>query len=112
MPELEDQFLAMTSNGFVGDGSPDRLDAAVWCLHELMSAPEPGIIGYARMEALKATAPLANPNDAATFTVTLKAPPGASGTLHLMSGRQVLVPADGLVSMSPEDATALRSMGW
>jgi phage terminase large subunit-like protein len=50
MPELEAQMLAMTSNGFVGEGSPDRLDAAVWRLHELMGAPEPGIIEWARQE--------------------------------------------------------------
>jgi phage terminase large subunit-like protein len=112
MPELEEQMLAMTGNGFVGDGSPDRLDAAVWCLHELMGAPEPGIIGYARIEALKANAPRANPNDATTFTVTLRAPLGASGTLHLMSGRSVCVPADGLVPMTVEDSKPLLGIGW
>ncbi len=41
MPELEDQFLAMTSGGYVGDGSPDRADAAVWALAELFGAPSP-----------------------------------------------------------------------
>jgi hypothetical protein len=112
MPELEDQMLAMTSNGYIGDGSPDRLDAAVWCLHELMGAPEPGIIEFARLEAAKASAPRANPNDASTFTVTLKAPPGASGTLHLMSGRSVCVPADGLVLMTVEDSKPLIGIGW
>jgi predicted phage terminase large subunit-like protein len=112
MPELEEQLLAMTSNGFVGDGSPDRLDAMVWCLHELFGAPEPGIISYARIEALKAIAPRANPSDASTFTVTLKAPLGCSGTQHLMSGRSVLVPADGLVAMSVEDSKPLLGMGW
>jgi hypothetical protein len=112
MPELEEQMLAMTSGGFVGDGSPDRLDAAVWCLHELMGAAEPGIIGFAREEAAKASAPRARVNDAATFTVTLKAPTGAAGTIHLMSGRQVSVPADGVVAVSPEDAKPLIGMGW
>lgn len=33
--ELEDQMLHMTLIGFVGDGSPDRLDALVWALTEL-----------------------------------------------------------------------------
>jgi phage terminase large subunit-like protein len=39
---LEDQLAAMTSEGYVGDGSPDRADALVWALSELMvraSAP-------------------------------------------------------------------------
>ncbi len=33
---LEDQMCQMTPEGFVGDGSPDRLDAGVWALSELM----------------------------------------------------------------------------
>lgn len=36
MPELEDQMCAMASDGYVGDGSPDRADSAVWALTELM----------------------------------------------------------------------------
>ena len=35
-PELEDQMSMFTTAGFMGDGSPDRLDAAVWALTELM----------------------------------------------------------------------------
>jgi hypothetical protein len=34
--DLEDQMAAMTATGFVGDGSPDRCDALVWALSELM----------------------------------------------------------------------------
>lgn len=33
---LEDQMCAMTGDGFLGDGSPDRVDAAVWALTDLM----------------------------------------------------------------------------
>lgn len=112
MIALEDQMLAMTGSGFAGDGSPDRLDAAVWALTELMGAAAPGIIEWTRMEALKVTAPRASVNDASTFTVTLKAPPGAPGTLHLMSGRQVLVPPDGLVAMTVEDSKPMIGLGW
>lgn len=36
LSELEDQLCAMTAGGFVGDGSPDRADAAVWAITELM----------------------------------------------------------------------------
>jgi phage terminase large subunit-like protein len=35
--ELEDQLCAMTGEGFSGDGSPDRADALVWALSELMT---------------------------------------------------------------------------
>ncbi|MEJ6398032.1 DNA-packaging protein [Yoonia sp. 208BN28-4] len=37
--QLEDQMCAMTTSGFQGKGSPDRVDALVWALHELMIAP-------------------------------------------------------------------------
>ncbi len=36
LSKLEDQMCLMTSEGFQGDGSPDRVDAAVWGLTELM----------------------------------------------------------------------------
>jgi phage terminase large subunit-like protein len=36
LEQLEDQMCAMTSEGFMGDGSPDRVDAKVWALTELM----------------------------------------------------------------------------
>ncbi|WP_447724603.1 phage terminase large subunit [Sphingomonas koreensis] len=35
-PDLEDQLCNFTANGYVGDGSPDRADALVWALTELM----------------------------------------------------------------------------
>jgi predicted phage terminase large subunit-like protein len=34
-PQLEDQMVSMTTVGFMGEGSPDRLDALVWGLTEL-----------------------------------------------------------------------------
>jgi phage terminase large subunit-like protein len=36
--DLEQQMLAMTTAGYRGDRSPDRLDACVWALHELFPA--------------------------------------------------------------------------
>ncbi len=33
---LEDQLVQMTGTGYLGEGSPDRLDAMVWALSELM----------------------------------------------------------------------------
>lgn len=46
-PELETQLTMMTSNGYTGDGSPDRLDALVWGMTELMLVgllPPPAIV--------------------------------------------------------------------
>jgi phage terminase large subunit-like protein len=42
--ELEDEMVLMTSSGFNGEGSPNRVDAAVWALTEVMlghQRPEP-----------------------------------------------------------------------
>ena len=37
--DLEDQMCLMTTRGFSGKGSPDRVDALVWAIYELMIAP-------------------------------------------------------------------------
>lgn len=39
---LEDQLCQMTVRGYEGRGSPDRLDALVWAVHELMIEPAAG----------------------------------------------------------------------
>lgn len=36
---LEDQMVRMTARGYTGSGSPDRVDALVYALHELMILP-------------------------------------------------------------------------
>jgi phage terminase large subunit-like protein len=36
---LEDQMVLMTPRGFMGRGSPDRVDALVWAMTELMIQP-------------------------------------------------------------------------
>ncbi len=37
--DLEDQMCQMTPQGYRGSGSPDRVDALVWALHELIIQP-------------------------------------------------------------------------
>jgi predicted phage terminase large subunit-like protein len=37
--DLEDQMCQMTGAGYQGRGSPDRVDALVWAIHDLMIAP-------------------------------------------------------------------------
>jgi phage terminase large subunit-like protein len=37
--ELEAQMTQMTTKGFRGRGSPDRVDALVWALHDLVIVP-------------------------------------------------------------------------
>jgi phage terminase large subunit-like protein len=35
-PDMEDQMCSITASGYIGEGSPDRADARVWALTELM----------------------------------------------------------------------------
>ena len=39
LADLEEQMCLLTPRGFEGAGSPDRVDALVWALHELMISP-------------------------------------------------------------------------
>ena len=39
LSDLEDQMCAMTARGYEGKGSPDRVDALVWALTELIIVP-------------------------------------------------------------------------
>jgi phage terminase large subunit-like protein len=39
---LEEQMCRMTAQGYLGPGSPDRLDALVWALNELILEPSRG----------------------------------------------------------------------
>ena len=39
-PHLEEQMINMSVAGYVGARSPDRLDALVWALSELMLGPQ------------------------------------------------------------------------
>lgn len=43
-PKLEDQMCSFTSNGFVDEGSPDRVDALVWAFTDLMLGPTYGMM--------------------------------------------------------------------
>lgn len=39
LSDLEDQMCLMTAQGFVGSGSPDRVDALFWAVHDLIVEP-------------------------------------------------------------------------
>jgi phage terminase large subunit-like protein len=55
---LEAQMCAFTTTGFIGDGSPDRVDALVWALDELigLSGPE-DYLDYLRAQVVKPVGP-------------------------------------------------------
>lgn len=43
---LEDQLCSMAPDGYIGDGSPDRADALVWALSELMLGDSFDVASY------------------------------------------------------------------
>ncbi|MGL5008935.1 MAG: DNA-packaging protein [Paracoccaceae bacterium] len=49
---LEDEMRRMTSQGYTGRGSPDRVDALVWALTELIVDPGRKLRGEPRMRTL------------------------------------------------------------
>jgi phage terminase large subunit-like protein len=44
-PELEDEMVLMTNGGYLGEGSPNRVDALVWALTEAMLSHVPASNG-------------------------------------------------------------------
>ncbi|GAA5666931.1 hypothetical protein Brsp07_05453 [Brucella sp. NBRC 14130] len=47
-PDLEDQMCNFTASGYVGEGSPDRADALVWAITELMLGDEKNVAMFLR----------------------------------------------------------------
>jgi phage terminase large subunit-like protein len=46
LPKLEDELCAMSTTGYLGSGSPNRADAAIWALTELF----PGMVAGPKVE--------------------------------------------------------------
>jgi phage terminase large subunit-like protein len=116
--QLEDQMCSFTSDfdRKTAGYSPDRLDAMVWALTELMvGQTDTGLLDYYReqaaakkeLEAAKAN----GKTEASASLKPLKAPPGVS-TAFGMTGAKYQVGADGLVLVVAEDEAALRMAGF
>ena len=113
LPELEDQLVNWEP--LSGMASPDRLDALVWALTELMLEKTPGwgLMEFMRGEAAsaaKAAQPVAVPT-AANGGVILYAPKGTS-TVYLADGTRLSVGEVGSVIVKEADAASLRSAGF
>jgi phage terminase large subunit-like protein len=49
---LEEQMCLMTTQGFKGKGSPDRVDALVWAVNEALIEPARAFMGRPRVRPL------------------------------------------------------------
>jgi phage terminase large subunit-like protein len=112
---LEDQLCAFTTQGYRGEGSPDRADALVWALTELMLGETQGFgifEHYRRAAATKSVMPKAAAAAAApaAATIKLKTPVPAS-TVHA-AGHAYVVDADGIVEIAQDQAGPLLRLGF
>ncbi len=119
---LEDQLCAFTTQGYRGAGSPDRADALVWALTDLMlgQAAGWGIFEHYRRQAEAAKAAQTTAVAAAIVaivaaapaaTVKLWAPLGLS-TIHGVFGRRYLADAHGMVEVEEADVQPLIGHGF
>lgn len=110
---LEDQLCAFTTQGYRGEGSPDRADALVWALTDLMleHADGWGIFEHYRREAAAAKPEQRSAPAATAKMIKLRAPDGVS-TVHGASGQAYLVDAAGRIDVTEADAKPLLDHGF
>ncbi len=117
--ELEDQLCAFTTLGYGGPKSPDRADAWIWAVNDLcLGSGASNWLEYYRRLA-EAAGNEGTPDPQHGYEIT---PPAAKGhrvlvpegvgSLYLIDGTHMLVPADRIVTVSPEDAAAFGRRGW
>lgn len=130
-PEMEQQMLQFSTNGYGGDRSPDRTDAMVWGVIELagIQVPGLGLLDFYRQENA-AEAERARQPDAPKQTnggpplegddekdpvvpdfVALNAPAGMSGTVYSRLGTAYTV-SDGRVMARQSDVEDLLAIGF
>lgn len=112
-PELEDQLCEYTPEGNMGY-SPDRMDALVWSLTELMigSIAYEGLMDYYQQEAKAVTDRLKNPNkELPASVVALTGPSGVNLAFGREGDRYDLGP-DGLFHVKEQDVRSLQSAGF
>ena len=96
LPELEDQMCSFTIDwDRARDGSPDRVDALVFAMTDLMLSEKPG--GYIKPEALLAPAPEAGP-------VPVELPKFANGIFALVTA--------GIDPAAPDDIAVVFFSYW
>ena len=56
-PELEEQLVNFSSSGYVGERSPDRADAMVWAMSDLMLEPERRMVRFSADDVARFNTP-------------------------------------------------------
>jgi phage terminase large subunit-like protein len=125
---LEDELCGFGEGGYLGEGSPDRADAAIWALTYLLlnRVAGEGLLAWYAMEAAKVEgrapppAPDVHTNPKPLWQTPAKpveqlarfrVPDGISN-LYTATGRTINVSVDRIVEVTPEEAAPLRLAGW
>lgn len=112
-PELEDQMCEYTPDGKMGY-SPDRMDALVWAITELMVGvvSHEGLMDYYRQEAKAVADRLSGVAPALPDAmISLQAPQGIN-TAFGADGTKYLIGDDGLFRVREVDVKPLESAGF
>jgi hypothetical protein len=123
---LEDELCNMGADGYLGEGSPNRLDAMVWGATALMiDERDDGIIEFQRRESEEAQAAVkkmealflaphpsaeAPPTDADSL-IALICPDDVS-TAYGQLGQRYMADALRIIRVTPEDAALFRGSGF
>ncbi len=112
-PALEDQMCEFAPGGMAGARSPDRMDALVWALTELMigGGDSTAIIEFYRRLVEDQQPASAIGGGKSLEMVRMIAPAGIS-TAFGLSGRVYQTGADGSITVTPDDAGPLRGAGF
>jgi len=117
--ELEDQMCEYTPDGSMGY-SPDRMDALVWGLTELMvgSIPHEGLLDYYRQEAQAVKDRLSGKTDE-TYAINNAAVPlippagiNVPSITYGMSGVKYDIDSEGIFHVKEEDVKPLEAAGY
>lgn len=132
-PEMEEQMCNFATNGYQGQKSPDRADAMVWGVSELLVGDIPGLglLEFYENQALgvqkashvpppldfgftlsgnEASAQLVA--DTEQLVLMMRMPGTNTSTIYGTRGQQYVVGADGLVRVHPDDVIPLMRGGF
>lgn len=112
-PELEDQLCEYTPEGNMGY-SPDRMDALVWSLTELMigSIAYEGLLDYYAQESKAITNRLKNPDKELPSPIVALRGPGGVNQAFGRGGDRYDIDNDGLFHVKEADVGSLQSAGF
>ena len=116
--KLEDQMCSFTTNGYIGEGSPDHADALVWALTDLMVQDnKTGLLDWyvAQAENVKHEPPgliKLKPQPAPIAEgIRLKAPAGVSN-VYGFTGNSYNGDHEGIFVVHPDDVKPLIAQGF